>query len=39
MILDVSQEHLYAPMPDEELPELPPEKLKDGQCAMLIYTV
>ena len=40
MFLDVSQAHLYAPMPDEEFAELPPEKWKDGQCPMLlIYTV
>ena len=27
------------PMPDEEFAELSPETWKDGQCAMLIYTV
>ena len=39
MFLDISKPHLHAPMLDEEFVELPPERLKEGKCARVIYTL
>ena len=39
MFVDISKAHLYAPVQEEEFVQFPPERMKEGKCARLIYTL